>query len=210
MRNADHTALERATGPVSRETFDRLCAFESTFRHWSTRINLAAPSALSQLWERHILDSAQLTRLAPQADRWMDLGSGGGFPGAVIALLLIGRQGAHIDLIESNRKKAAFLQTTLATLGAPAKVHAARIEDCYQRVRAPEIVTARALAPLSRLLQLAQPWMDEGARALFHKGRDYQREIEESRDVWRFDLVEHGSLFGSDGMILEVWNLRRI
>lgn len=210
MRGADLVALEKAAGPVSRETFDRLCDFEAMFRHWSARINLAAPSTLSQLWERHILDSAQLIRLAPHANHWLDIGSGGGFPGAIVALLLREREEAHIDLVESNRKKAAFLQTVLAKLEAPATIHANRIEDCYDRVPAPEIITARALAPLSRLIPLAEPWMVEGARAFFHKGRDYRREIEESRDVWQFNLVEHKTLFDGEGVILEIWNPRHI
>jgi len=186
-----------------------LQAFEAAFRRWSARINLAAPSTLSHLWERHVLDSAQLIRLAPTAKRWLDLGSGGGFPGAIVAIMMGERNGAHVDLVESNRKKAAFLQTTLASLKAPASVHARRIEECYQLGLAPEVVTARALAPLPLLLELTQPWLTAGAKALFHKGRDYLREVEESRDAWRFDLVEHGDKVVGDGVILEISNLRR-
>ncbi|WP_163270722.1 16S rRNA (guanine(527)-N(7))-methyltransferase RsmG [Chelativorans alearense] len=209
MTEARFAALQAVAGPVSRETFVRLEAFEAAFRRWAARINLAAPSTLPHLWERHILDSAQLVRLAPEAKRWLDLGSGGGFPGGVVAVLLIERAEAHIDLVESNRKKAAFLQTTLAGLDAPATVHARRIEDCYTAIPAPEIVTARALAPLSRLLELAEPWLVQGARALFHKGRDYRREVEESGDAWQFDLVEHSESIG-DGVILEISDLRRL
>ncbi|MDZ5697417.1 16S rRNA (guanine(527)-N(7))-methyltransferase RsmG [Chelativorans sp. M5D2P16] len=202
-------ALQKAAGPVSRETFARLQSFEREFNRWAVRINLAAPSTLPHLWERHILDSAQLIRLAPEATLWVDLGSGGGFPGAVVAILLTERPGSHVDLIESNRKKAAFLQTVLAGLKAPARVHSRRIEESYDLVAQPEIITARALAPLPRLLELAEPWLSKGARALFHKGRDYQREIEESYNVWQFDLVKHGESLGGDGVILEINNLRR-
>jgi 16S rRNA (guanine527-N7)-methyltransferase len=197
------------SGSVSRETFDRLIAFEGIFRRWTTRINLVAPSTLPDLWPRHILDSAQLARINPTAVVWLDIGSGGGFPGAVMALMLKERQGASIDLVESNRKKAAFLLTSLAQFDAPARVHARRIEETYALVRKPEIVTARALAPLAKLLALAEPWLTEGASGLFHKGREYPSEIRESADAWKYDLVEHKSLVDPDSVILEVSNLVR-
>lgn len=201
-------SLRTVAGDVSRETLAALEAFEAAFLRWAARINLAAPSTLPQLWERHILDSAQLLPLAPGAKRWLDLGSGGGFPGAILAILLAERPGSHVNLVESNRKKAAFLQTTLASLKAPAAVRARRIEDCYGIIPAPEIITARALAPLPRLLPLIEPWMREGTRALLHKGRDFLREVEESDNAWRFDLVEHRDRVG-DGVILEIGDLRR-
>jgi 16S rRNA (guanine527-N7)-methyltransferase len=195
--------LRAIAGDVSRETYERLLEFERAFRRWSQRINLAAPSTLDSLWERHILDSAQLIRLAPDALRWLDLGSGGGFPGAVIAVLLNERPGAAIALVESNRKKASFLQTTLSALGTTAEIHACRIEDARISF-APQIVTARALAPLDRLIGLAMPWLSTGARALFHKGRDYRSEIEESTQLWSFDLIEHQSAIDSHSVILEI------
>jgi len=197
------------SGSVSRETFDRLLAFEGIFRRWVARINLVAPSTLPDLWTRHILDSAQLGRIKPAALSWVDIGSGGGFPGAVMALLLKERQSASIDLVESNRKKAAFLQTSLAQFDAPARVHARRIEDVYALVSKPEIVTARALAPFGTLLALAGPWLTDGATGLFHKGREYPNEIRESADAWKYDLVEHKSLIDPDSVILEVSNLAR-
>lgn len=196
-------------GSVSRETFKSVVAFEAGFRKWAARINLVAPSTLGEIWQRHILDSAQLARLAPEASRWLDLGSGGGFPGAIIALILKDRPGASIDLVESNGKKAAFLRASLAELGAPARVHAVRIEDAYGLIRDPEVVTARALAPLVKLLGLAEPWLTSGARGFFHKGRDYQGEIEESSAAWNYDLVKHASLIDADSVILEIGNLRR-
>lgn len=200
--------LRQIAGPVSRETFDRLIAFELEFLRWTKRINLAAPSTLDSLWRRHILDSAQLAPLAREALRWLDLGSGGGFPGAVMAILLRERIGAAIDLVESNRKKAAFLQNVLTKLDTPVRIHARRIEDI--KVLAPEIVTARALAPLPLLLSLSERWLSSGSRGLFHKGRDYRAEVEESRDAWRFDLVEHHSVIAPEGVILEISNLRRV
>lgn len=196
-------------GTVSRETFERVQKFESAFLRWSARINLAAPSTLSQLWSRHILDSAQLSSIKPRSLRWLDLGSGGGFPGAVMAILLRDRTGSSIDLVESNNKKAAFLQAVLAEAGAPARVHVSRIEDAPQAVDHPEIVTARALAPLPKLLTLSERWLANGAVALFHKGRDYASEVMESRNVFDFDLVEHRSRIDSESRILEISGLKR-
>ncbi|TIP17266.1 MAG: 16S rRNA (guanine(527)-N(7))-methyltransferase RsmG, partial [Mesorhizobium sp.] len=148
------------------------------------------PSTLDDVWRRHILDSAQLARIAPTAMRWVDLGSGGGFPGLVLGFLLAERPGATIDLVESNRKKASFLQSVVGQFGLPARVLARRIDDSYPLVSAPEVVTARALTALPDLLDLAAPWLTKGARSLFHKGRDYRAEVEESAHRWTFDLVE--------------------
>ena len=207
--NSKYQSLIEAAGPVSRETFDRLCNFEESFRRWSAKINLAAPSTLPHLWERHILDSARILPLVPDAISWVDIGSGGGFPGAILAVLLADRPGAHIQLVESNRKKASFLSVTLSTLKAPATVHPVRIEDSYSKIVSPDILTARALAPLSKLLELAEPWLTSGTTALFHKGRDYEREIEESGTSWRYDLVKHNESKWGDGVILEIKNLQR-
>jgi 16S rRNA (guanine527-N7)-methyltransferase len=192
-------------GPVSRETFDRLVAFEALFQKWASRINLSAPSTLGDVWSRHILDSAQLLRLAPEARRWLDLGSGGGFPGLVMAILLSERRDAHVDLVESNRKKAAFLQSVIGQFGLQARVHAIRIHDAS--IPLPDVVTARALAPLPVLLGLSQRWLVAGAAGLFHKGRDYRTEIEESAHQWRFDLLEHRSMIDPQSVILEIRNL---
>ena len=197
-------------GPVSRETFDRLRAFEGLFAKWAARINLSAPSTLNDIWRRHILDSAQLARIAPDARRWVDLGSGGGFPGLVLAFLLAEREGASIDLVESNRKKASFLQMVCGEFGLPARIHAKRIEDTYQVIRDVGVVTARALAPLPLLLELAAPWLETGARALFHKGRDYRLEVEESAQLWSFELIEHKSMIDPQSIVLEISKLRRV
>ena len=200
---------EIAGETVSRETLVRLDIFEAEFRKWAARINLAAPSTLAALWSRHILDSAQLFPLAPDATDWLDLGSGGGFPGAIVAILLMERENGRIELVESNNKKAAFLKSVLGSIGAPATVHVCRIEEAVGRVRSPQIVTARALAPLPLLLELAEPWLGAGAIRLFHKGRDYATEIAESRDAWRFDLVEHRSRVDPASRILAVSNPAR-
>src|SRR5690606_17618835 len=147
---------------VSRETAQRLMEFEALFRKWSKAINLASPSTLADLWNRHILDSAQIFPLAPQATRWLDLGSGGGFPGIVTACFLKDVPGASIDLVESAGQKAAFLRTAAGHLDIPARVHAVRIEAVRDKITSPEIITARALASLTDLFTLAEPWLTNG------------------------------------------------
>ncbi|PDQ17782.1 16S rRNA (guanine(527)-N(7))-methyltransferase RsmG [Mesorhizobium sanjuanii] len=208
MSPASWASLQEAAGPVSRETFDRLVEFEQVFQKWNRSINLAAPSTMNDVWGRHILDSAQLARLAPEAKSWVDLGSGGGFPGLVLAFLLDERDGASIDLVESNRKKASFLQTVVGQFNLPARIVARRIDDSYPLVTAPQIVTARALASLPLLFDLSAPWLTMGSRALFHKGRDYRAEVAESTQRWSFDLVEHASVTDAHGVILELSGLR--
>ncbi|MBO6724544.1 MAG: 16S rRNA (guanine(527)-N(7))-methyltransferase RsmG [Rhizobiaceae bacterium] len=207
MSGSRYDELVRVAGPVSRETFLRLSAFQATFERWAARINLAAPSTIPELWSRHILDSAQLLPLAPNALRWLDLGSGGGFPGAVLSVLLADRDGASITLVESNQKKTSFLRN--AIVGSPGSVVAKRIEDVWGDFEDAQIITARALAPLNKLLGLAEPWLTAGAIALFHKGRDYRREIEESRDAWQFSLVEHPSAIDAASVILEISDLKK-
>lgn len=201
--------IEGLIGRVSRETWDDFCRFELLFRRWSETINLAATGTLESFWQRHILDSLQLWPLALGARKWADLGSGGGFPGLIIAILLKTAPDASIELIESNRRKAAFLRTAVNELALPARVHAARIEDTVPRLAPPQIVTARALASLSELLRLAEPWLSASSRALFHKGRDYRKELAESAQHWDFDLVEHPSVVANDSIILEISKLRR-
>lgn len=202
-------SLKSIVPSVSRETAERLIAFEELFRKWSKAINLASPSTLDELWTRHILDSAQIFPLASEATKWLDIGSGGGFPGIVTASFLAEQPGGSIDLIESAGKKAAFLRTAAGHLEVPAKVHAARIESMWQKIEMPQVVTARALASLSDLFDLAEPWLTGGAKALFQKGRDYRREIDESRVGWEFDLVQHQSAIDQASVILEISNLRR-
>ncbi|ATU93445.1 16S rRNA (guanine(527)-N(7))-methyltransferase RsmG [Phyllobacterium zundukense] len=208
MSNWREKRLQEVLSNVSRETVDNLLGFEELFRKWSKAINLASPSTLDELWERHIVDSAQLFDMAPAATRWLDLGSGGGFPGVVLAILLKKRPGGRIDLVESNGKKAAFLRTAIGQFSAPGTVHAARIDAVSSKIPTPEVITARALASLSDLFVLAEPWLTTGATALFQKGRDYRREIEESRDAWVFDLVERASVVDKDSVVLQISNLR--
>ena len=209
MSLAQEKRLREVIPHVSRETIADLFAFEALFRKWSGAINLASASTLEQLWERHIVDSAQLFRLAPDAKYWLDLGSGGGFPGIILAILLKNSQAARIDLVESNSKKAAFLRTAVGQAAAPAIVHAQRVDAVWSKISVPDIVTARALASLKDLFLLSEPWLTNGATALFQKGRDYRREIDETRDDWSFDLLEHQSVVDKDSVVLQISNLRR-
>jgi len=209
VSEARYARLQAVAGPVSRETFERLIAFEATFLHWNRVTNLVAPSTLPEIWERHVLDSAQLLPLGGDARLWLDLGSGGGFPGIVLAILLKDRPGGFVHMVESNRKKVSFLQSAVGQLDLPARVYPVRIETAASIVRETEIVTARALANLGELFGYAEPWILRGARALFHKGRDYRREVEETIHNWDPELVEHASAVDRSSVILEIRALRR-
>lgn len=195
---------------VSCETVERLGLFADLLRRWQKADNLVAPDTLPVLWRRHIADSAQLVRIAPKAKLWLDLGSGGGFPGLVVAILLADTPGASVTLVESNQRKGAFLRRVASETGAPAHVLTGRIEQVVETFDAPvKAVSARALAPLDRLLDLAQPVLARGATAYFHKGRDFQREIDEATKSWSFDLIKHKSLIDDSSVILEISRLWR-
>ncbi len=175
-----------ALTPVSRETLHRLDRFVATLLAWQRRMNLVASSTEATLWTRHVADSLQLLALAPEARIWADLGSGGGFPGVVIACALAEAPGAHVYLVESNGKKAAFLHEAVRATGAPATVHARRIEDFVKNAPVPiDVVTARALAPLPKLLVLTYPLLKTGTLGLFPKGQDVARELTKAAKCWK-------------------------
>ena len=173
---------------VSRETVQRLDRFVGLLRQWQRRINLIAPSTEAKLWTRHIADSLQLVALAPNARSWVDLGSGAGFPGLVIACALADAPGARVHLVESNAKKAAFLREAARLTGAPATVHAERIADFAAHApKRIDVVTARALAPLADLLAEAYPLLKKGALGLFPKGQDVGAELTEAAKYWQME-----------------------
>jgi 16S rRNA (guanine527-N7)-methyltransferase len=170
---------------VSRETTDRLDGFAALLLRWQRTTNLVAPSTISTLWTRHIADSLQLVTLAPAARVWIDLGSGGGFPGLVIACTLADIEGARVHLVESNGKKAAFLREAARHLRLPVIVHHRRIEDFVKAFnQTVDVVTARALAPLLDLLGYAQPLLNSGAQGLFPKGQDVDAELTHAAKYW--------------------------
>jgi 16S rRNA (guanine527-N7)-methyltransferase len=173
---------------------------------WNERMNLVGPSGLAEFWSRHAWDSAQLLALAPAALTWADLGSGAGFPGLVLAALLKGRPGAQVELVESLGKRCRFLEAVAEALALPARVRQARAETVAAKV---DVVTARAVAPLTKLLAFAKPTMDRGAVGLFPKGRNADAEIAEARKTWRFKADVLPSRSGPDGRILRITDLAR-
>jgi 16S rRNA (guanine527-N7)-methyltransferase len=173
------------TFSVSRETLDRLDLYANELARWQKAVNLVAPATLSEVWHRHFADSAQLLALAPaDARRWLDLGSGAGFPGLVLAILLAGRGGtARVTLVESDTRKAAFLREVARQTGAPVDILSIRIEalPTHASLQAVDVVTARALAPLPRLLELAVPVFGANTVGLFLKGREAAAEVAQAQ-----------------------------
>lgn len=195
--------------PVSRETMDRLTLYRDLLVKWQAKTNLVSPSTLPDFWERHVADSLQLVALKPQARSWTDLGSGGGFPGLVIAAALADEKEAAIRLVESNQKKCAFLRQAGTQMSAPVEVANRRIESAAEQIEAAEVVTARALAPLTKLLEWTGEFITGNRTALFMKGRDFRREIEDCRGDWKFDLVEHPSRIDPAGCVLKIADVSR-
>ena len=169
-------------------------------------MNLIGPDSLPDFWNRHAFDSAQLLDLAPEARTWADLGAGAGFPGLVLAILLKGRADAHVFLIDSLGKRCRFLQEVVDDLALPATVINGRAEEQTLKV---DIVTARALAPLERLLGYAQPYMARGAKGLFLKGEKAEAELRDARKVWHLEGELSVSRSDPRGRIVTVRSLRR-
>jgi 16S rRNA (guanine527-N7)-methyltransferase len=207
---AEDRARAMALVPVSREIAARLDRFVALLLQWQTRINLIAPSTIPAIWTRHIADSLQLLELAPQAKCWVDLGSGGGFPGIPIGCALAGVPGARVHLVESNAKKAAFLREAVRHIGAPAIVHPVRIEEFMRNFsERPDVVTARALAPLQDLLALAEPLLKTGAKGLFPKGQDVDAELTLASKCWSMQMELVPSKTDPRARIVVVDGLRR-
>jgi 16S rRNA (guanine527-N7)-methyltransferase len=196
--------------PVSRETESRLDRYLDLLGQWQIKTNLVAPSTLPHLWTRHVADSLQLLALAPTAKVWIDLGSGGGFPGIVLACALAGKPGAVVHLVERNSKKAAFLREALRITSATGIVHATGIEDIVDSIQGPiDCVTARALAPLHELIGFAEPLVGKGAKALFLKGQDVESELTEATKYWNIKPILHSSLTGGQGWIVDLDHIER-
>lgn len=197
---------------VSRETVERLEAYAGLLLKWQKTINLVSPSTLGDVWSRHFADSAQLLPLAPpDATRWLDLGSGAGFPGMVLSILLSEREGVRMTLVESDSRKAAFLREVTRVTGAPVDILCERIEKPATQAKVGEsinVVTARALAPLPKLLDLSAPYFSKDTVGLFLKGREAQAEVEAAHQIWDFEAALEPSVTDSSGRIVIVRALK--
>ena len=195
---------------VSRETIERLEIYEALLRQWQKGTNLVAPNTLDQVWHRHFADSAQLLNFAPDSAKWLDLGSGAGFPGLVIAICAANREDSRVHIVESNARKCAFCQEVVRETGSSVEIHCERIESLGLRDRfdGVEIVTARALSPLNDLLALAAPFFSASTTGLFLKGRNAEKEQQEAEKNWIFKAELHPSITDSQASIVQVTELR--
>lgn len=205
----DAESFSAVTG-VSRETMERLVRYEELLRKWQPSINLVSAATLTDLWRRHMLDSAQLVELAPkEAKLWVDLGSGGGFPGLVVAILLRDRPGFRLHAVESDQRKAVFLREVARQTGAPVTVHAQRIESFVPGFGegAVDVISARALAPLDRLLKWSESLWDDRTVGLFLKGKTVRDELTEAAKEWIFEFQAITSQSDPSGTVLKLWGL---
>ena len=182
---------------VSREIQDRLDVFERLLRRWNARINLIAPATLDHLWQRHIKDSLQLAPLLPKTGLAIDIGSGAGFPGLILAMAT----SLPFLLVEADQRKAAFLREAARATATTVEIAACRVEAVRQ---AADVVTARALAPLSRLLDLATPILKPAGACLFLKGADAATELVAAQVKWQFAVEHYASITHPDGVILRL------
>ncbi len=204
MTSSSKTASELN---VSRETFQRLELLERELRRWQAIKNLVGPATLDRIWDRHIVDSLQLLDLEPDARTWLDLGSGAGFPGLVLAIAGAER-GLKVHLVESNSRKCAFLRHIARLTGVVATVHEARLETVIPGfIGKTDVVSARALAALTQLLDWTAPLLKAGTMGLFPKGRDAGTELTEARKQWTFEAEILPSSTDSDASILRITSI---
>lgn len=194
---------------VSRETLLRLKAYVGLLAEWNTRHNLVSKNSLEDVWQRHVWDSAQLIRFVPEsANNLVDLGSGAGFPGLVLAAMLRERPGFKTVLYESIAKKCAFLIAAAERMQIPVEVRNARMEEA--RPEPFDLVTARACAPLTKLLGYARPFQGLQTVSLFLKGQNVEAELTEARTSWKLNAVRHDSLTDPSGVILEIRDIEHV
>jgi 16S rRNA (guanine527-N7)-methyltransferase len=195
---------------VSRETIERLKEYHNLLKKWNTVINLVGRNTIDDIWTRHFLDSAQLWGLRPEeTTTWLDLGSGAGFPGLVVAVLAIeDNPKLTVELVESDERKSAFLITASQILGVNTKVHTHRIENMHHH--GPDVISARALASLTALFEYSEPLMTTSTELLFQKGKNCDLELTDARKNWIFELQKSTSVTNSDGVILKIKGLGRV
>lgn len=187
---------------VSHETFDKLNRYYELLIKWQKKINLVGPDTISDAWRRHFLDSIQLLRWIDNLSQpIVDFGSGAGFPGMVLAIF----GGKNIHLIESDAKKIAFMQEVSRITKSPVSLHHRRIEDV--RIDNVGVITSRACSDLKSLCEYAHPLVSHGTICLFHKGKNYSKEIEDAKENWSFDITVSPSVASDEGVILNLSNL---
>ncbi|MBL4747251.1 MAG: 16S rRNA (guanine(527)-N(7))-methyltransferase RsmG [Magnetovibrio sp.] len=197
----------QAATQVSDETLDRLQAYGDLLSKWQAKINLVGPNTLSQMWSRHMLDSAQMTSFIKPGARVVDMGSGAGFPGLVLAIMLQG-QGIDMHLVESDQRKCSFLREVNRICAAGATIHTARIEE-LDSLKV-DVVTSRALASLDKLLHYADFHRLSTGKCVFLKGKRWLEELTEAQKTWKIDIVDQPSCTEPAGRIIELSNIERI
>jgi 16S rRNA (guanine527-N7)-methyltransferase len=202
--DSDRKAALRVA-PVSRETEERLTIYVELLAKWRKITNLISAPSFGEVWSRHIADSIQLLDLAPDARRWVDLGTGAGFPGMVIAILLRGQPGSLVHLVESDQRKCAFLREVARATGAPVQIHAVRVESLIPAALMPvDAVTARAFAPLPDVLELAKVWLTKGAVGVFPRGRTTDAQLRAIPDLTDLQITTVASKIDAGSTILIV------
>jgi 16S rRNA (guanine527-N7)-methyltransferase len=194
---------------VSRETIERLKIYEEMLREWNTTQNLVSKNSLAHLWQRHFLDSAQLAQYIPDtAGSLVDLGSGAGFPGLVLAEFLRKKAEFRVVLYEATGKKCRFIEAVAGRLGLEIEIRNTRVEAAEEEIF--DLITARALAPLPELLAYAQRFFGRTTMALFLKGQNIGSELTKCNKSWKMDVRQHPSITDPSGIILEVRDLKSV
>lgn len=202
----DAAGFQTLTGVTDGQLAD-LSRYQQLLTEWNEVMNLVGPLTIATYWNRHALDSWQLMPIAPNAKYWADLGAGAGLPGIVLAILLKDTPGAVVHLVESMAKRCRFLSEVVSALDLPAQVHNARAEELDLKV---QIVTARACAPMTKLLGFSEPYLKRGATGLFLKGQDVEAELSEAAAFWKFESELRPSQSDPRGRIVQVKRLSRV
>ena len=205
----NENAFSELSGSVSRETLEMFGQYENLLVRWSARINLVSPASLKAIWSRHFLDSAQLLEFAPaDCTHWADFGSGGGFPGIVIALMKKGSPNFQVSLVEADQRKSAFLRTVIRECDLTAKVITQRIENVSPLCA--DVVSARALAPLSSLLNHAEKHLSANGVAIFPKGARADIEVADAQKKWSFSHEAFPSKTDARATVLKIGDIKRV